>query len=33
MGKKIYKSLPEMSKARNRVDKPVLRREDIIVPA
>ena len=32
MGKKIYKSLPDMSKARNRVDKPSLRREDIVVP-
>ncbi len=32
MGKKIYKSLPDMSKARNRVDKPALRREDIVVP-
>ncbi|MBQ7249767.1 MAG: tRNA (N6-isopentenyl adenosine(37)-C2)-methylthiotransferase MiaB [Bacilli bacterium] len=33
MAKKIYKSLPDMGKARNRVDRPVLRREDIIVPA
>ncbi len=32
MGRKIYKSLPDMSKARNRVDKPSLRREDIVVP-
>ena len=32
MGKKFYKSLPDMSKARNRVDSPRLRREEIIVP-
>ena len=31
MGKKIYKSLPDMSKARNRVDLPTLRRQDIQV--
>ena len=32
MAKKIYKSLPDMSKARNRVDAPLLRREDVVVP-
>ncbi len=32
MGKKIYKSLPDMTKARNRVDRPLLRREAIVVP-
>ena len=32
MGKKIYRSVPDMSKARNRVDLPVLRREEIAVP-
>ena len=32
MGRKIYKSLPDMTKARNRVDKPNLRREEIVVP-
>lgn len=32
MAKKIYKSLPDMSKARNRVDAPLLRREDVKVP-
>lgn len=32
MAKKIYKSLPDMSKARNRVDLPTLRREEIVVP-
>lgn len=32
MGKKIYKSLPDMGKARNRVDRPHLRREEIVVP-
>ncbi len=31
MGKKIYKSLPDMSKARNRVDSPRLLREPIVV--
>ena len=32
MAKKVYKSVPDMTKARNRVDTPVLRREDIVVP-
>ncbi len=32
MGKKIYKSLPDMGKARNRVDRPLLRRDEIVVP-
>ena len=32
MGKKIYKSLPDMSKARNRVDLPSLRRDEVTVP-
>ena len=32
MGKKIYKSVPDMSKARNRVDLPVVKAEEIVVP-
>lgn len=32
MAKKIYKSVPDMSKARNRVDQPLFRREEISVP-
>ena len=32
MGKKVYKSLPDMSKARNRVDRPALHREEVVVP-
>ena len=33
MAKKIYKSVPDMSKARNRVDLPILRRDEIVIPA
>lgn len=33
MGKKIFKSLPDMGKARNRVDLPLVKAEDIFVPA
>ncbi|MCR5349036.1 MAG: tRNA (N6-isopentenyl adenosine(37)-C2)-methylthiotransferase MiaB [Bacilli bacterium] len=32
MPKKLFKSLPDMSKARNRVDMPTLRRDEIVVP-
>ena len=32
MGKKVYKSLPDMSKARNRVDLPLVKVEEIVVP-
>ncbi|MBQ9457756.1 MAG: tRNA (N6-isopentenyl adenosine(37)-C2)-methylthiotransferase MiaB [Bacilli bacterium] len=32
MGKKIYKSLPDMAKARNRVDLPVVKADEIAVP-
>ena len=32
MGKKIIKSLPDMSKARNRVDRPATLREEVVIP-
>ena len=32
MAKKIFKSLPDMSKARNRVDSPRLIRDEVVVP-
>ena len=32
MAKKVFRSLPDMSKARNRVDAPSLHRDEIIVP-
>ncbi|MDY6392911.1 MAG: tRNA (N6-isopentenyl adenosine(37)-C2)-methylthiotransferase MiaB [Bacilli bacterium] len=32
MAKKIYKSLPDMSKARNRVDLPTLHRDEVVIP-
>ena len=32
MGKKIYKSVPDMTKARNRVDLPVVKADQIAVP-
>lgn len=32
MGRKVYKSLPDMSKARNRVDLPLIKAEEILVP-
>ena len=32
MARIIYKSLPDLTKARNRVDKPTLRRDDPVVP-
>ena len=32
MGRTIYKSVPDMAKARNRVDLPLVKAEDIVVP-